>query len=421
MDEHPPTLLICTVGGSVEPLVQTLLYWRPVRVIFVPSEQTKAQIDAILREHSERADHPLSPGSYEWFLVSDPESLEGCLRVMQRLDEEVERWRARGEDYRVIADFTAGTKCMTAALALQGRRWPCLFSYVGGEQRTKEGVGVVVPGAERIVHQANPWDALGHQAVEDFVVLFDQRAFVAAERVAAEAKKRVDRPHRKSELTALEHLASAFDHWDRFEHKKSLNKLADAQKATNNLRAVFGYEKATRLFEDLERSRRHLTELCEAEPPSRLHVLDLLANASRRREEGRLDDAAARLYRAIEAVAQVALKERHRIENTEKIPLDRIPEGLQLEWRCRARNGMVTAGLQDAYRLLQSLGDELGRRFEAAELSGRESPLLARNRSILAHGFERVSATVADRLWNSALDLAGIDEVELPRFPRLKP
>ena len=38
-------------------------------------------------------------------------------------------------------------------------------------------MGVVVDGRETIVHAYNPWDSLGYQAVEDFVVLFDQHAY----------------------------------------------------------------------------------------------------------------------------------------------------------------------------------------------------------------------------------------------------
>ncbi len=46
-------LLICTVGGTPEPLVRTLLHWQPQRVLFVPSEQTRVQVDAVLRAFAE--------------------------------------------------------------------------------------------------------------------------------------------------------------------------------------------------------------------------------------------------------------------------------------------------------------------------------------------------------------------------------
>jgi CRISPR-associated protein (TIGR02710 family) len=148
-------------------------------------------------------------------------------------------------------------------------------------------------------------------------------------------------------------------------------------------------------------------------------VLDLLANAKRRKDEGRIDDAVARLYRAIEAVAQVAFKDRHGFESSEKVPLDRVPEPLRTEWASRAKDGIVALGLQDAYALLASLNDALGEKFRSAALNGTKSPLVARNRSILAHGFDRVSANVFDKLWTTALSLADVEEATLPSFPTL--
>lgn len=148
-------------------------------------------------------------------------------------------------------------------------------------------------------------------------------------------------------------------------------------------------------------------------------MIDLLANAKRRRDEGRIDDAVARLYRGIEALAQVALKDRPGIDGTDKVPLDRVPETIRQDWRSRARDGVVALGLQDAYALLARLNDPIGRRFREEKLDGMTSPLTGRNRSILAHGFDRVSANVFDKLWTSAFSLAEITDADLPSFPVL--
>jgi len=77
-------LLICTVGGSPEPLVKSLLEWRPARVLFVPSAQTRAQVDAVLRAYAEHTGAPLRPGEYEICPVSNAEGLEECLDVIRR-------------------------------------------------------------------------------------------------------------------------------------------------------------------------------------------------------------------------------------------------------------------------------------------------------------------------------------------------
>jgi CRISPR-associated protein (TIGR02710 family) len=419
MPESPSTLLICTVGGSPEPVVAALKQWRPARVRFVHTPQTKDDVEAKIVPKAREEGVDLDPGRYDLFELPDGQDLASCLDRLRQLTPEVSEWAARGSGFRIVVDFTGGTKCMSASIGLQASRWPCLFSYVGGGERTKDGVGVVVSGTEKIVYQANPWDALGHQAVEDFVVLFDQHAFVAAAKVASVAKTRASRPDRKRELAVLEQLAKAFDAWDRFDHRTSNAALDNVSKSANDLRAVLGPARGERVLAAAARLAGHLDQLCRVAAPSRHHVIELLANAKRRKDEGRIDDAVARLYRAIETVAQVALKERHRIDSTEKVPFDRVPEVIRQDWKSRTRDGVVALGLQDAYALLASLNDPIGERFMDEKLDDTTSPLTARNRSILAHGFDRVSANVFDKLWTSAFSLAQITDTDLPSFPVL--
>jgi len=412
------TLLICTVGGSPEPIVAALKQWQPVRVRFVHTPGTKAKVAEILsRAREEGVD--LDAGRYDQLELLDEQDFTSCVEHLRGLTDEVRAWAARGDGCQVVVDITGGTKCMTAAMAIQASHWPCLFSYVGGKVRTKDGVGIVVSGSEIVRHAQNPWDALGHQAVDDFVVLFDQHAYLAAANVAAATMRRVSRPDRKRELSSLEQLARALDAWDRFEHTRSKTIFESVRKSANDLRAALGPTRGVRVLSGIDRLVEHLGQLGQAPPPSRHHVIDLLANAKRRKDEGRFDDAVARLYRAIEATAQVALKEGHGVESTEKVTLEQIPEPLRTKWGARANDGVVALGLQDDYALLAALSDPIGEIFLNAGLSGSKSPLVARNRSILAHGFERVSDAVFDTLWKSALLLADVDAAILPFFPEL--
>lgn len=412
-------LLICTVGGSPEPIVAALKQWHPMRVRFVHTPQTKDDVASKVVPMARAEGVDLDAGRYDLFELPEGQDLASCLDHLRQLTPVVAEWAARGESFQVVVDFTGGTKCMSAAIGIQASRWPCVFSYVGGNERTKDGVGVVVSGAEKIVHQANPWDALGYQAVEEFVVLFDQHAFLAAANIAAVTMKRVSRPDRRRELSSLEQLAKALDEWDRFDHTTSKSRLESVSKSANDLRAVLGATRGDRVLAGAAQLVTHLGQLGQAPPPSRHHVLDLLANAKRRKDEGRFDDAVARLYRALEAIAQVALKEGHGVESTEKIPLEKVPESLRTTWAARATDGVVALGLQDDYALLEALGDPIGQKFQGAGLSGTTSPLVARNRSILAHGFERVTDAVFDKLWTSALSLANVDVASLPSFPEL--
>lgn len=411
------TLLVCTVGGSPEPIVAALKQWRPVRVRFVHTPATKGKIAEILPKAREEG-VDLDAGRYDLLELPDEQDFTSCIEHLRTLTDEVRAWVARGDGCQVVVDITGGTKCMTAAMAIQASHWPCLFSYVGGKERTKDGVGIVVSGSEIVRHAQNPWDALGHRAVDDFIVLFDQHAFLAAASVAAATMRRVSRPDRKRELSSLEQLAKALEAWDRFDHTTSKSLLESVSKSANDLRATLGPTRGERVLAETVKLVRHLEELGRARPPSRHHVLDVLAGAKRRWDEGRVDDAVARLYRAIEAVAQVALKE-HGVESTEKVPMELLPEALKDKWRGRAQEGVVKLGLQEDYELLDALEDPLAGHFKKAGLAGERSPLVARNHSILAHGFETVSNGTLKQLWSAALSLVGVEELDLPSVPKL--
>lgn len=414
------SLLIATVGGTYQPVVQSLLHWRPARVLFLPSTQSRSTVDEAVRDHGARSGQPLNPGCYEVITIDDPQDFEGCLETFRKLDEHVRNWTERGVEFTVVVDFTAGTKCMSAALALQARRWPCRFSYVGGAVRTKDGLGTVETGSESVLHSANPWDALGFQAAEEFVILFDQLAFEQAARIADLSLRRVVAPSRKRELSALKLLAQAYDAWDRFDHSSAKTKLGDVERQRNDLASLLGEDAASRLLQHTRQNREYLQQLIDGSRPSRHLILDLLANADRCFQRGRLDDAVARLYRAIEAIAQLQLVMAHGIAGTDRVPMERIPEPLRTKFQDNEEDGHVKLGLQDAYALLDALGDDIGARFKQAGLhEPSRSPLVVRNQSILAHGFQPVSQRVYEPLRDAVATLLAITPDELPSFPTI--
>lgn len=417
MSQNKHVLLVCTVGGRPEPIVAALKHWSPVRVWFVHTPETRKNISEEIVPKAQAQGIALDPGRYELLELIDGQDLAGCLLGLRDITPEITKWTTRGEGYHVVVDFTGGTKCMSAALAIQASRWTCEFSYIGGTERNRGGLGDVVSGTEQIFPQVNPWDAMGYQAVEEFEVLFNQHAFANARELARRIRRRVS-DARRNEFYALEKLADGFDAWDRFDHKYACDTLKDAQARGNDLRAALGDREGGELLKGLKQVIAHLEAISQAQPPSPHHVRDLLANAKRRRGEERMDDGVARLYRAIEATAQLALKN-HGFLSTDSILLEQLPEALRTQWASRAVNGTVKIGLQEDYELLESLGDPLGGTFRASGLIGPRSPLIARNNSILAHGFKCVSAKDFEQLWMAALKLAQTTDGDLPPCPQI--
>lgn len=403
--------LICSVGGTAVPVVASLRHWKPAKVLFIVSEMTRPIVDTVLREYADSTGGRLSAGCFDFIEIKDPEGLASVVDTLRSVTRTVHEWKARGDQYSVATDFTGGTKCMSAGLALVARRWPCEFSYVGGSRQSKDGVGIVETGSEVVKSWGNPWNVLGYQAVEDAVSAFNEGRYAAAEAQLDVSIRAVDSAQVKRTLNALKWTMTAFAAWDRFEHKTASTAFSNALNAGNDLSPIF--TDASGLISAIQCHRDLCRKLSESDVPTWLLVDDLIANASRRGQEQRFDDAVARLYRACEAIAQVRLREGWQIESTSSVPIDKLPEALRAQWApVTAVDGSVRIALQDAYRLLSELGDEWGSRFATLGLADPiRSPLSIRNSSILAHGFQPVSKTGYDQLQVSVCKLRGAEYV----------
>jgi len=96
---------------------------------------------------------------------------------------------------------------------------------------------------------------------------------------------------------------------------------------------------------------------------------------------------------------------------------------LQKLWESKFNNESIKLALQDDYLLLDKLGDDLGKRFINLKLgwNRRESPLSARNESILAHGFNPIKKKATfDNLLEILFELSGAQKEDLPMFPKIK-
>ena len=417
-------MLIATLGGSREPVIATIKHWNPDRVLFVASPDSVKMVPEVIG--SVKADGlDLKEGQYKTVRISDPQDLLKCVEVMHdELEKEVVEWYGRDEHggkHGCIVDLTGGTKCMSAALALVARPWSTVrFSYVGGEKRDKQGVGVVVSGQERILSSENPWNALGYQVVEEAVSAFDLHAYREGAQRLRDALKNADKDSRKSELNALASFVEGYDLWDKIDYGKAFDKFNQCNSRLNDLTSAFS-DRVTKneLRGYIDEAKSRLNQLKQNQTkPSRLLLEDLIANAARRRKEGRHVDAVARLYRATEMAAQLRLYEQYQID-TAKVALKDLPEPMREHLELRAKNGKVELALQDAYRVLHHQGDPLEVCFSELGWADKNSPLTTRNNSIAGHGFTPVEEETSDKLWKGVLELAELSEKEVFRFPEL--
>jgi CRISPR-associated protein (TIGR02710 family) len=242
--------------------------------------------------------------------------------------------------------------------------------------------------------------------------LFNQGQYTAVHAQAKPLARDLTDPVLQARAESLSHLSAVYDLWDRFCWRTAFGSLQECQKRESKkgifTNAGWDIARLTIQVEHLERCKEREVQ------PQRL--ADLLANAIRRIEQGRFDDAVARLYRLSEYICQVRFRTVFGIERqdnpTRKVDLTvlaskapRLAENLA--GRKRPENGRVDVGLRDAIDALAEADDPVGR-----AMKGRSDPptpesrkrgplgqlLDARNDSLLAHGIAPVHEKIASAM-----------------------
>ncbi len=371
-------VLLATVGtgsGVEEAIAFSIHEANPELVVFLTTPQSSTTV--------EKAVHILgeSPPPQQMVLVGDAENVEICYQaavgVMRTL---------RGQGYSpttITCDFTSGTKAMTAGLVLASLAEGCsVLSYVGGGRGAD---GRVIKGCEMLL-RLRPVQIWLDRHRQQVVAFFNRHQFGAALGILEEMQALTGDSEVLDEIEQLRLLTLGYDAWDTFDHRR-----AQEQFESVHVRLL------TRWRFAWEGDRRFLAGLLFAKNRYSDGMLcDLFLNATRRIEEGKLDDAVARLYRLCEMIAQAALA-RHGID-TADVDLSRVPDGVRphYEERRNPKSKRIEIGLQEDYCLLEALGDPLGRGFLGN--NAVRDALFARNDSILAHGTTPIGKEVCERL-----------------------
>jgi CRISPR-associated protein (TIGR02710 family) len=382
----PETILICTVGGSHQPILTAIRELAPGHVLFFATGQDaatgrKGSIETItgngtpveVRRGPEVIERlPNIPtqaglGGDAFTAVEVPaDDLDAAVTVMM---DAIAALRGRFPEAELVADYTGGTKTMTAALvmaaldaddiALQlvtGTRGDLVKVHDGSQS----GLAVSAEGI-RIRRAMAPYLAAWQR-------------FAYGEAADGLARLRLPRDGGlRAELQLAKGLSLAFDAWDRFDHETARQQL-------DVYRARLGAD-AGALAGQLFTALKWLT--ADADEPRRTpaRLWDLWLNARRRAEQGRYDDAVARGYRLLEWTAQWLLGGVG--VDTGDLREDQIPPGLDIPANPEGRR---QTGLRNAWELAaHHLGGKVGA-FVEAERHHMLDQLKRRNHSILAHG-----------------------------------
>jgi CRISPR-associated protein (TIGR02710 family) len=363
--------LLATVGtgsGVEEAIAFSIREANPEMVVFLTTPQSSVTAEKVVRLLGE------IPASQQRLMVTDAENVEICYRTAV---EAIRNLRGRGYGPAAITcDFTSGTKAMTAGLALAALAEGCsVLSYVGGSRGVD---GRVVKGSETLL-RLRPVRIWLDRYRQQFIDFFNRYQFGASLEILKGMKALTGDPEVLAEIEQLRLLTLGYDAWDKFDHTRAQEHFASGRLAD-----------LARWRIDWEANRGFLARACRARSEFGDEVLcDLFLNAIRRREEGKYDDAVARLYRLIEMQAQATLKS-NGIDTADVDP-GRLPGAVRSAYEARRspESGKIVLGLQEDYRVLAVMGDPLGQCF--AGNARLRNLLTVRNLSILAHGRDPVS------------------------------
>ncbi len=407
--------LLLSVGGTPEPLIRSLQEHKPRAVCFFASQESIDLVSEIKKKAI-----GLDFKDYK-VIIEDINDTTDCYEKALGCSSFLEKEGISPQD--IVVDFTGGTKVMSAALTLLAVSRNYRLSYVGGGHRNKEGLGTVITGSEEVFAQANPWEILAIDDRRRAALMFNKFQFEAAIDSFSAAISKTQKPGLKRYLEILQELAKAYWAWDRFKHKEASPRLSKGFSQLRNYAAVSNDAEAHSLAgsvnDDLTFLEAFKQESGNFKEPCHYHLLDLLANAQRREAEGKYDDAVARLYRAFELLAQLRLKSAYSMEAGKAVAND-IPATIRDDF-CRKYSDLSLGKLklpsQACYRLLNELGDKLGKRYLDQE-KHLQGLLSARNSSILAHGFSPIGQDTFCQLWQMLLEFSDTDQAALPTFPQ---
>jgi CRISPR-associated protein (TIGR02710 family) len=393
-------VLVQSVGtGQPGEDITRELFWSvraisPMFVLWIVSSET--------RPHAERLVGKLDLRPDQWS-IHELTVIDNVEEVYRQCLGAIRDLKARGTAPEEIeVDFTRGTKAMTAGLTLAAVACRCQFlTYVTGPRHASGGQ--VIEGTER------------QERIEPRRIWADERLRLAGDYCRAmrfdAALSLLDTvnpawlgDYERRLADGFRAVAIGYGAWDRFDYARATGELTKLG------------EIAVADLQEFQVDRAVLSRLLGLKPETGLtadRLADLFNNAGRRLDEGRYDDALARLYRSAEMLAQWILRKDFAIDTADvdaaKVPVD-LRETLEAS---RNAAGVIQIGLDWDYRLLNAKGHEVGRRFDHGEFAGIGVLLKQRNTSLLAHGLAPITKKDVESLQEK---LVGLISLEAPDF-----
>ena len=394
-------ILVITVGGSCEPIVNAVKANKYDLVFFVCSTGGRLGSDRTVdgggnpckKDKEDNVGTPsivvqtgLKNDQYEKILLEQHE-LDDLNLAYTRIKELGKLITNKFPDSEVTANFTGGTKTMSACLVMAA----IVFDWkLELNQGVRSDLVKVTTGDTAVPVSVE--GLLEDRYISLVEKALDSHDYSMAAAISMEFVKKIKDARLRAKWFQLKNLSEGFSLWDAFLYNDALS----------------FFESQPQMTSSWLKTLRNLT-YTEKQGYGYHIVYDLINNAERRAHQGRYDDAVSRLYRATELLAQTRLKEAYGLESgnldikaIRKILPESTPETIYKEYeKQKDGDGIIRLGLKNTFLLLAQANDQVGRLFKEQE--NRISDILrTRNYSFLAHGLTPVGRQNYERV-NSVL------------------
>jgi CRISPR-associated protein (TIGR02710 family) len=370
-------------------LYSTITKIYPDYVVFFASDRSKHTIQYIEELFRLDDDEFVLEEDYRIIPIEAIDDFNACFEVFESAVWEFDY--SDDKSYKIIMDYTSGTKTMSAAMACCGLFYSKDLISVGGDRT----LGEVSAGTE-IINYQNLYKIYDRFALMRTRYNFNAKRFKAC-------------------IDVLNHIV------DMNIHKESFLNLCKSYYAWDNMDFESAYEHLKRVdmnqFEfaeiknDLKKNLKALGTIVNSrsENLKNCYILaSLINNSIGKAEEYKYDDAIARLYRAMELIAQIRMTS-YGIKSSD-VDVDVLSEnGVSQEFidglEKTRDDGKIRIGLVMDYLLLNELDDDLGKYY--VENDKRiKNITVKRNTSILAHGLESKSKEDFDESLEVVIDMS---------------
>lgn len=379
--EEPFTLFIPVGIGegntqeSNKDLAKTLVFLireeNPDNIVFFTTDLSSKYTWNYIKEiYRNEEGHKLK--NYATIRINDIDDFD---EIYRKMNKQFEKYKGK-----IKIDYTSGTKTMTMAACIAATVNQCELIFVSGERNEKS----IIEESSRFVKKQDLNEVFKTRLFKEIKDLFNNYRFNQGldklEAVHIEGDEELEYLKMGYEL-----LFVTYKHFDDFNHKEAFEKFStgfyiDFPDLKNQLKRNY---KSLHILNDPQHERYNF------------YILgSLMNNAFRRAEEGKYDDAIARLYRTIELISQIELEkydldpydvDLHRIEADSPVIAKHLKSKLTKDYD----DNYKFISLDARFLLLYNISKFNDVAVEYSHNRTNYNNMLhSRNNSIIAHGLE---------------------------------